>query len=207
MFAVRNVTMPRGFIVSIVVVLCCIGPWAALLKSRAEAPGWQGTSPRSAAGRAVTFTKPPAQKPAQKSARREAPPAFTDFRLPAGTVVTVKISTTVRSASSSGGDQIDATLTEAISRDGVELLPPGSVMRGTVVDAAGASRREPRGRIAVAFFVIEHVRTRSRAAIRTRPIAVDAAPSPDNRPADVELPAGQTLSVVLDKPLWVRIPK
>jgi hypothetical protein len=203
MFAVRNVTMPRGFIVSIVVVLCFIGPWVARLESLTEAIGRRGTSRPAAFASAVTFTTPHVQTPA----RREAPPAFTDFRLPAGTVVTVKISTTVRSASSSGGDQVDATLTEAISRNGVELLPPGSVMRGTVVDAAGASRREPRGRIAVAFFVIEHVRTGSRAAIRTRAIAVDAAPSPDKRPADVELPAGQTLSVVLDKPLWVRIPK
>jgi hypothetical protein len=192
--------MSTGFIVSIVVVLCA--PCVARTESLAQALGWHGTSRPAASGRAVTFTTPHAQKPA----RREAPPAFTDFRLPEGTVVTVKISTTVRSASSSGGDQADATLTEAISRDGLELLPPGSVMAEQSSMPPGASRRAARphrGR------VLRH-RARphgSRASIRTRTTAVDAAPSLDKRPADVELTAGQTLKVVPDKPLWVRIPK
>jgi hypothetical protein len=150
------------------------------------------------------------QKPAPRALekpRRKGYARSTDYQLPAGSVIAVRLRTTVGSATSAVGDQVDATLAEAVTQDGVELIPAGSQMHGSVVDALPASERELRGRVAVAFFVIEHVRTGSRASIKTRRIALDAPQPLRKQTADVQLLAGQVLNLVLIEPLLVRIPK
>ena len=203
--------MSKGFIASIIVVLCVVAPSVARMGSIGGVLGGYGERGRSARESATApprASAPPAV-PAQRPLKRRAPSAFTDYQVPAGTVVPVKLETTVRSATSSVGDQIDATLTEAVKRDGVELIPAGSVMHGTVVDALAANPRDLRGRVAIAFFVIEHAVTSSRAAIKTRTIAMDAPPPVEKKPKpiDVQLTAGQSLNVILAEPLLIHIPK
>lgn len=196
--------MSRGFIVSVVLVLSVVAPWVSRMGSVGEVLGGFRESRRPLVADAAV-PKPTVPK----GPRRKAPSAHTDYQMPAGTVVGGKLETTVHSATSGVGDQVDARLTESIVRDGVELIPAGSVMHGTVVEAFAANPREPRGRIAIAFFVIEHAATNSRAAIKTRTIALDGPPPLEKKPkpADVQLTAGQALNVVLTDPLLIRIPK
>ena len=201
--------MSRGFIVSIVLVVCVVAPWVgrmgsvadALADFRAPGAGAREAGAAPAPQAVLTPQKPP------KTSRRRHVPGYTDYQVPAGAVFVVKMRTTVRSAASETGDQVDAVLTKPVTQDGIELIPAGSTLRGTVVDALRASPLELRGRIAVAFFVVEHVVTGSRAAIKTRTIAMDAPAPADKRPVDVELTAGQTLNVILSDPLLIHIPK
>jgi len=193
--------MSRGFILSIVLVVCVVAPWVGRMGSVADAlSGVAAPSPAAAQT---------AQKPlkSQKTSRRSSASGYTDYQLPAGAVLAVKLRTTVRSAASDTGDQVDAVLTEPVTRDGVELIPAGSTLHGTVIDVLRASPIELRGRISVAFFVVEHAVTGSRATIKTRAIAIDAPAPVDKRPVDVELTAGQPLNVILSDPLLIHIPK
>lgn len=211
MFAVRNVSMSKGFVASIIVVLCVLAPSVARMGSVGGALGGYGKLGRSGREGAAAPSRAaaPSVTPIQRPSKRKAPSAFTNYQVPAGTVVAVQLETTVRSATSGVGDQVDATLTESVSRDGVELIPAGSVMHGTVIDALAATPRDLRGRVAIAFFVIEHAVTSSRAAIKTRTIAIDAPPPAEKKPkpVDVQLTAGQSLNVILAEPLLIHIPK
>jgi hypothetical protein len=140
---------------------------------------------------------------------------FDDYQLPAGSLLTVQMRSAIGSDSSRVGHQIRATLRDPVNRDGAELIPAGSVIHGKVVDVVRASAREPRGRIAIAFYVIEHARTGSRAAIQTQSLVFEApgAEEPAARrsskkqPLDVRLTSGDALTLTLAKPLTVRIPK
>jgi hypothetical protein len=204
--------MSRGFVLSIILVVCVVAPWVGRMGSVADALSSLG-APGAGAREALAAPAPPAARAAQKplkspkTSRRGSAAAYTDYQLPAGAVLAVEMRTTVRSAASDTGDQVDAVLTKAVTRGGVELIPAGSILHGTVIDALRASPLELRGRIAVAFFVVEHALTGSRAAIKTRAIAIDAPPAVDKRPVDVELTAGQPLNVILSEPLLVHIPK
>lgn len=194
--------MSRGLLLSLIVVLAAVVP-AVITMDRGLAPVGEREEPARAR---PAVSQAAAARPAQKPRSRPAP-ATEDFQIAAGSVIVVTLRTTVGSATSAAGDQVDAELAESLSRDGKELIPAGSTMRGTVADALPASRDSLRGRVAIAFFVIEHLRTGSRAAIKTRPIAIDASPPADKRPIDVRLAAGHRMHVVLAEPLLVRIPK
>jgi len=198
--------MSRGFILSIVLVVCVVAPWVGRMGSVGDALGGL-VAPGARARAPLAAPSPPAAQKPQRMPRRKTAAAYTDYQVPAGAVFVVRVRTTVRSAASETGDQVDAVLTKPVTRDGVELIPAGSLLHGTVVDALRASPLELRGRIAVAFFVVEHAVTGSRAAIKTRAIAIDAPPPVDKRPVDVELTAGQPLNVILSDPLVIHIPK
>jgi hypothetical protein len=146
-------------------------------------------------------------------------PRLDAYRVPAGTVLQAKLRTTLGSASSRVDDQVDATLLEAVNSGGIELIPAGSAIHGKVVDATPASPRDLRGRVAVAFFVVNHAATGSRAAIVTKVIAFEApdaaatgedggkARRAKKRPIDVETLPAQPLTITLAEPLTVYIPK
>jgi hypothetical protein len=202
------IPMSRGFVLSILLVVFVAAPWVDRMGSVANVLGsFRAPGPSARAGEPMA---PPARLAAQKPRKRPArksPAAHTDYQVPAGAVFSVRLKTSARSASSTTGDQVDAVLTETVFQDEVELIPAGSLVHGTVVDALPASPLALRGRIAVAFYVLEHAVTGSRAAIKTRPFAIDAPPPTGKRPVDAELLAGQQLNVVLTEPLLVRIPK
>jgi hypothetical protein len=149
----------------------------------------------------------------------QTPARLDAYRVPAGTVLQARLRTTIGSASSRVDDQVDAMLLEPVNGSGVELIPAGSEIHGKVVDVVPASPRELRGKVAVAFYVVRHGVTGSRAAIVTRAIVFEAtgeAKADDEigkgrrskkRPMDIETPVAQSLAITLAEPLTVYIPK
>jgi len=138
------------------------------------------------------------------------------YQVPAGTVVSLRLRTPIDSSSSQVNDQIDAVLTESITREGVELVPDGSLVHGTILEVEPASRETPLGRISFAFAVVQHGGSGSRAPFRTKPITIEAErPAPPaskrgkskNQPIDVSWSAGHLVSATLAEPLLVAIPK
>jgi hypothetical protein len=137
-----------------------------------------------------------------------------EYRVPIGAALSARLRTPIDSRTIRANDQIDATLTDAVSQDGVELIPVGSILHGTIVDARPASREMPLGRVEMIFTVVQHAETRSRAAIRTRTLTIDADPpaaGPTGRrpskpqPIDVVLNAGHPLTLTLSEPLLVYV--
>jgi hypothetical protein len=195
--------MSRGFLLALFVIGVVVLPLVNGVGERLpqiSATARPATPPPAALQQA-------APQPARPRRARAAAPADVDHQLGAGTVLSVALRTSIGSARSAVGDQVDAALSEAVVRDEFELIPEGSLLHGSVVDVLRASPREPRGRITIAFFVIEHARTGSRAAIRSRRITLDAPLAADERPHDVQVAAGQPLRIVLNEPLLVRIPR
>lgn len=143
-------------------------------------------------------------------------PALVDHRVPAGATLQARLRTTVGSASNRVDDQVDAILLEPVTADGIELIPAGSAIHGKVVDVTPASARDLRGRLSIAFFVVQHAVTGSRAAIVTRTILFEASEpdepvgkgrQPRKYPVDVQTSPSQPVTVTLTQPLIVYIPK
>lgn len=145
------------------------------------------------------------------SAPKERAAALDLYQVPVGTPLFVQMRTALSSATSEVHDEVRATLRSAVTQDGVELVPAGSLMHGKVVDVTPASPRQRRGQIAIAFYVIEHAETGSRASIATRVRRVDAVPpdsrSAPKRPLQAQVSAGDAITLALAEPLIVRIPK
>lgn len=140
-----------------------------------------------------------------------------DFKLPAGTVLSVQLRTPINSGVSRVDEPVTAELRESVTRDSVELIPVGSVMFGKVAEVTSAAPRNLLGRIVLAFHVIEHAETGHRAMIASRLVAFEAVvPEPPEaaprrrkakkEPIDAELPVGQAFTVTLAEPLLIRIP-
>lgn len=164
-------------------------------------------------GTAATAGTGPARAKVQKIATER----LKKYQVPAGSVFQARLVTDLDSATARVDDQVDATLAVAVNQDGTELIPAGSVVIGKVLDVTPASPRRPLGRIAIAFFVIQHFATGSRAAIETHSIVLQAS-APVNeesaagrrskkRPIDVRSSPEQLLTLRLAEPLIVYIPK
>ena len=139
------------------------------------------------------------------------------YQVAAGSFLQARLITPVDSASARVNDQVDARLVDAVTQDGNELVPAGSVILGKVVSVAPASRKNMLGQVTVAFAVIEHAGTGSRAAIETDGIVFRASPeqptAQDQRgrkkpvPVDVKADVTQLVTVRLAEPLIVYLPK
>jgi len=138
-----------------------------------------------------------------------------EHRVTIGAVLTARLKSPIDSATALANDQIDAVLSDPVKKDDVELIPSGSILHGTVVQAEPATRDTPRGRVQIVFTVVQHAQTRSRAAIRTRPLTFEAEAPPENeggkrtpkkQPINLVLPAGHPLLLTLTDPLVVYIP-
>ena len=84
------------------------------------------------------------------------PPAakFREVTVPEGTKLSLKLSTAVSSATSKPEDAVEATLAEAVSVDGTEVLPAGSVVKGLVAAAEGSGRVKGPASITLRFQTI-----------------------------------------------------
>jgi hypothetical protein len=76
---------------------------------------------------------------------------FREFTLPAGTALHVRLDSALGSDSSSAGDPIEATLADAVRVDDVEVLPPGSVVRGEVAAVEPGGKVNGRASLALQF--------------------------------------------------------
>jgi hypothetical protein len=151
--------------------------------------------------------------PANQTRPRDLRPG--EYRVPIGTAVTARLKSAIDSGTAQANDQIDAVLSDPVRQDDVELIPGGSILHGTVVKAEPATRDTPRGRVEIVFTVVQHAQTRSRAAIRTRPLMFEAEVPPETgrekrtpkkQPIDLVLPAGAPLLLTLADTLVVYIP-
>ncbi len=198
---------------------CCtliastIGPERAIrFLSRQSAPVVE--TARAAARTVPRAAVAEAAGPVASQAKRQGP-RLREYQVPIGFPLSVQLRTPVGSATSSAGDQVDAVLMDAVTQEGVELIPAGSLLHGSVVDAVPASKKNVLGQVTIAFAVVQHVDTRSRAAVRTRGLTIEAqAPElsagsgrkTKRQPIDVSLPSGHPLVLTLADPLLVFIP-
>jgi hypothetical protein len=63
-----------------------------------------------------------------------------EYTVPEGTKLSLKLATAVSSATSKVEDAVEATLAEAVSIEGADVLPAGSVVKGLVSAAEGSGR-------------------------------------------------------------------
>ena len=138
-----------------------------------------------------------------------------EYRVAIGSLLNARLRSPIDSRTAQRAEQIDAVLVEAVKQDDVELIPGGSVLHGTIAEVEAATRDNPRGRVEIVFTVVQHADTRSRAAIRTRPLTFEAElpadtargkRTPKKQPIDVVLAAGHSLMLTLADTLVVYIP-
>ena len=162
----------------------------------------------------VTAAEPVAP-PVAAQAKPRAVPKADHYKVPIGTAVSARLRTPIDSSVNQVSEQVEAVLSEAVTQDGVELIPAGSVIYGSIQSVEPASREAPLGQVSFAFAVVLHAQTGSRAPFVTRSISVEAQPPAEPagkrraraQPIDVRLPAGRPLHVTLAQPLVVAIPK
>jgi hypothetical protein len=79
---------------------------------------------------------------------------FHERTLPAGTALSVRLDTSVHSATSNVEDPIEGTLMDAIVVDGVTLLPAGSRLKGEVTSVESAGKVKGRASLGIRFRTI-----------------------------------------------------
>ena len=139
--------------------------------------------------------------------------SYQDYQVPAGTWLFIELRTPITSDTSQRSDAIRGVLKSAVTSDGVELVPSGAVVLGTVTEAAPALHKKDRARVAFRFDVLEHPLTDSRVAIRTETRVLEVEAGKKKRAAEgpaafnqIRLEPGSDVSMSLREPFLVRIP-
>lgn len=101
-------------------------------------------------------------------------PEYRTVTVPAGTVLPIQLKTTVGSETSHVEDQVRGTLRRSIEVDGLEAIPAGSVVLGTVTEASRSARVKGRARVAFRFTSVDVPGDAERLSIRTGAIAREA---------------------------------
>lgn len=101
-------------------------------------------------------------------------PEYRTVTVPAGTVLPIQLKTTVGSETSNVEDQVRGTLRRTIEVDGLEAIPAGSVVLGTVTEALRSARVKGRARVAFRFTSVDVPGDAERLSIRTGAIAREA---------------------------------
>jgi hypothetical protein len=97
---------------------------------------------RIASVRVVDESTPPEPPPMAK---------FREMTIPAGTKLDIELTSAVSSESASVGDTVAASLSRPITVDGVETLPAGSTIKGSVAEVKAAGKVKGRASLALAF--------------------------------------------------------
>lgn len=87
----------------------------------------------------------------EKPAELPAIAKFREFSVPSGTTLRLSLDTPVSSETSSVEDAVVARLTAPVRVDGVEVIPAGSVVRGTVASAQSAGKVKGRASLGLHF--------------------------------------------------------
>ena len=74
-----------------------------------------------------------------------------EVTLPAGTVLSLRLGSTVSSRTSNVEDPVRATVRSAVTRNGVVVVPAGSAVSGYVTEARRSGRVKGRARVGVRF--------------------------------------------------------
>src|SRR5262245_60346940 len=150
---------------------------------------------------------------AKGTTKQSAKPEYQDFKVPAGTLLSIQLGTDASSEASRLDDPIVGRLSAPLTSDGTELVPSGTPVFGSVKNVSAASKDDGPGRLELMFNLIEHPATRRRGGIRTAPVrfAGDGVKTRRHgfsvaRPTDVRLEHGTELSATLLEPFIVRLP-
>jgi hypothetical protein len=147
-------------------------------------------------------------RPSSTAAKGKAPrPRFQEYQIAAGTTLPIELRTRLSSNGNDVGDGIEGRLLRPLTTpDGVELVPAGAVVSGTVTVAEPAGVKQ-RGRLSFTFHVVEHPETGSRAMIKASVLTFESEiPAKGNLFGEVRREKGVDASVLLLAPLLVRIP-
>ncbi|MCA1563798.1 MAG: TrbI/VirB10 family protein [Acidobacteria bacterium] len=101
-------------------------------------------------------------------------PEYREVTIPAGTVLPVELQSAVGSDTSTVEDTVRARLRRAITVDGIEAIPAGSTVLGTVTAVERAGRVKGRARVAFRFHSLTPANDSERLEIRTAAIAREA---------------------------------
>jgi hypothetical protein len=145
--------------------------------------------------------------------KTSAKPEYRDFKVPAGTLLSIQLGTDASSDVSRPDDPIGGRLSAPLTSEGTELVPSGTPVFGSVKHVTAASRDDGPGRLELMFNLIEHPETRSRVGIRTAPVRFAGEMVKARRhgfsvvrPTDVRLEHGTEVSATLLEPFIVRLP-
>ena len=189
--------MKSGYscVTGIVVLTACVVVAGLVLDS-----GLSAAQSKPSASGAVT----PAGKSRKPSGRG---PRSHDYQVAAGTAISIELRTPLSSNGSQRADAIEGRLLRPlVATNGVELVPSGATLLGTVSEAEPAGVKRP-GRLAFSFQIIEHPETGSRATIKTATLTFESQPPAKGKLfADVRVEKGADASVLLLAPLLVSIP-
>jgi hypothetical protein len=113
---------------------------------------------------------------AVKKAAADAPrlPEYREVQVPAGTVLAINLKTTVGSAKSQVEDAVRGTVRSSVNIDGLEAIPAGATVVGSVTAAERSARVKGRARIAFRFAALELPGDAERISIRTAAISREA---------------------------------
>jgi hypothetical protein len=151
---------------------------------------------------------PAQQRTARPSPRKPAPArkSYEEYQVPAGNTLSIELRSRLSSSANQPSDHVEGKLLRPLVSDGVELVPAGATVIGTISETIAAGRKKP-GRIAFTFHVIEHPETGSRATIKAAMREFESRPPDKGKVfADVLLEKGTDASVLLLAPLVVRLP-
>jgi hypothetical protein len=137
-------------------------PRSQIASVRAESPA--APQPVASTGTAAASRTPDTANPPKVDERA---PEYRDVTVPAGTTLSLELQSAVGSDTSAVEDPVRATLRRPITADGVEVLPAGSAVLGTVTLAERSARVKGRARVAFRFTRIDPPGDAERVAIRT----------------------------------------
>ncbi len=83
----------------------------------------------------------------------ELPPAakFREYTVPEGTTISLRLTTAINSGTNRVEDSVDAVLAESVTVGGADVLPVGSVVKGTVSAVEASAKVKGRASITVQF--------------------------------------------------------
>jgi hypothetical protein len=168
-------------------LILSVALFAAACSGEAAAPASDSSNPATPAATPAGDTAGGGTAAAKSDSKN---PTYRDVTIPAGTVLPVELQSTVASDTSSVEDPVRARLRRAIMIDGVEALPAGSALRGTVTQATRSARVKGRARIGFRFESIEPAGRDGRLDIRTGVIAREAPGTKKKDAATIGIPAG-----------------
>jgi hypothetical protein len=77
--------------------------------------------------------------------------ATSEYTVPGGTLLNVRLETTVASNTNSEGDPVEAVLTEPVVIDDRDVVPAGATLKGVVADATPSGKVKGRAHLALRF--------------------------------------------------------
>jgi hypothetical protein len=83
-------------------------------------------------------------------------PEYREVTLPAGTALPLKLDSAVASDTSQVEDLVRATLRQGVTVNGEAVLPPGTEVRGRVIDVERSGRVKGRARVALRFTMLAY---------------------------------------------------